>query len=89
VLHHWPSDFDRAVVVAMIAVGMMENSIHQVVNMITVRYCLVAASGTMLVFRLVFLILGELMAALGVRLADRKDVILNCFPVLVNEMTID
>ncbi|HEX3598588.1 MAG TPA: hypothetical protein VHU84_00520 [Lacipirellulaceae bacterium] len=88
-LRYWPTDFDWPVIVAMVAVGMMENSIHQIINMITVRHRLVAASRTMLVFRIVFLILGELMAALWVRLADRKDMILDRFPVLMNEMTID
>jgi hypothetical protein len=73
----------------MVAVGMMEKSIHQIVNMITVRHGLVAASGTMLVFRLVFRILRELMTTLGIGLADGKDVILDRFSVLVNEMTID
>lgn len=89
VLRYWPTDFDRTVIVAMIAVGMMENSIHQIINMIAMRHRLVAAPGTMLVFRIVFLILGELMAALRIGLADGKDMILNCFPVLMNQVTID
>lgn len=86
VLRYWPNDFDRAVIVAMVAVGMMENSIHQIINMITVRHGLVAASGTMLVFRIVFLILGELMAALWVRLADGKDMVHHRATFLVEQM---
>ena len=61
-------------IIAMVAVRMMQPAVNDVVNMIPVRHRFMAASGTVHVT--VFLAAGEsVLAAVRVGLADRDDVL--------------
>jgi hypothetical protein len=75
-------------IVAMVAVRMMEFAIDQVVDVIAVRHRLVAAAGTMFVLRIMPCLLGELVTTVGIRLANGKDMILHFGAFLMTEMTI-
>jgi hypothetical protein len=45
--------FDRTVIITVTIVGMMQVVIDEIVDMVAMRYCLVAASGSMLMTGLV------------------------------------
>lgn len=55
-------DLDRAVIVAVVAVGVVQSAVYEVIDMVTVRHGLVTAAGSVAVLRLVA-VLGRL--ALG------------------------
>ena len=72
----------RPVVVAMITMRVMEPSVHQVIDVISVRNGFVSAVRTMLMTRA-----AEFGGAVhGIRDADRDDMLVNLIPVHVVEM---
>ena len=79
---------DGPVIVAMVAVRMMESAIDQVIDVVAVRNCFVAATGTMFVFRIVASVAAELVTAVRVSLADRNSVFLDSAALLMAQVTI-
>lgn len=45
VLGLW-NDFDRTMIITVVAMRMMEMALNQIIDVVTVRYCLVSATGT-------------------------------------------
>ena len=75
-------------IVAMVAVRMVEFAVDQVVDVIAVRHRLVTAARTMLVLRVMPRRVSKMVAPVGIRLANRKNVFLHLVSFLMAEMTI-
>jgi hypothetical protein len=87
-LRDWASNLYRAVVVAMVAVRVMEPAIDQIVDMVAVRHCLVSTTWTMLVLAVVLRLRSELLATIRVRFANGENMLLDLFALLVTQMTV-
>jgi hypothetical protein len=74
---HWSGQFDRAVVVAVIAVRVVQVAVHQVVNVVAVRDRLVPAAWAVDMPRLVAVTFVPRGAGRGVARAHRDDVLLH------------
>jgi hypothetical protein len=75
-------------IIAMVAVRMMELAIDEVIDVVAVRHGLVAAAWTVFVFRIMPRLVGEVLTPVGIRLRDRKDVVLLLVAFLMTKMTI-
>jgi hypothetical protein len=60
VLGLW-NDFDRTMIVTVVAVRMMEMALNQIIDVVTVGHCLVSATGTVVMtgFVAVAIVLGR------------------------------
>jgi hypothetical protein len=69
--------FDRTVIITVTIVGMMQVVIDEIVYMVAMRYCLVAATGSMLMIGLVTaaIVIGR--ATLRIFCTDLEDMLLH------------
>jgi hypothetical protein len=80
--------FDSPMIIAVIAVGVMQMTLHQVIDVITVGNGFVTATGTMLV-RCIVAAAGMFRRAnVGVLIADLQLVLINVSIVRMMQMTI-
>ena len=75
-------------IVTMIAVRMVKFAIDEVIDVVAVWHCLMAAAGAMFVLRIMPRLVGEVMTPVGIRFRDRKDVVLLLVAFLMTKMTI-
>jgi hypothetical protein len=75
-------------IVAMVAVRMVELAVDQVVDVIAVRHRLVAAAGSMFVRRIMPSLVAKMVTPIRIQLAYGKDVFLNRVALLMVKMTI-
>jgi hypothetical protein len=63
VLGLW-NDFDRTMIVTVVAVRMMEMALNQIIDVVTVRHCLVSTTRTVVMtgFVAVAMVLGRTMS---------------------------
>jgi hypothetical protein len=87
-LHGLLRNLDRSMIVAMVTMRMMESAIDQVINVVAVRNCLVAAAWTMFVFRIMASVATQLVTAVRIGLADRNRVFLDSTALLMAQVTI-
>ena len=80
-----PYDLQRAVVVTVVSMGVVQASIHQVVNVITVGDCLMPATGAMDV---AVCMGGTVCAAAGVAIADINAVLVHMITVGMMQVAI-
>jgi hypothetical protein len=73
-------------VVAMVAVGMMELAIDEVIDVVAVWHRLMAAARTMFVFRIMPRLVGEVVTPVGIRFRDGKDVVVLLVALLMTKM---
>jgi hypothetical protein len=71
--------FDRTVIITVTLVGMMQVVIDEIVYMIAMRYCLVAATGSMLMIGLVTAAIMIGRATLRIFCTDIEDMFLDEF----------
>jgi hypothetical protein len=88
-LRHGGANLYGAMIVAMVAVRMVEFAVDQVVDVIAVRHRFMAAAGTVFMLRIMPRLVAEVMTLVGIRLANGKNVFLQLVAFLVTEMTID
>jgi len=88
VLRHGGADLHGAMIVTMIAVRMVKFAIDEVIDVVAVWHCLMAAAGAMFVLRIMPRLVGEVMTPVGIRFRDRKDVVLLLVAFLMTKMTI-
>ena len=78
----------RAVVVAVVAMRMMQVPVDQIVDVVAVRHCLVSASGPVLMPRLMTFAAVLRRAALGVLGRDLDHVLVDMVRVRVMQMPV-
>lgn len=81
-------NLNRAVIVAVIAVRMVQVSVYQIVDVVAVRYRLVPAAGAVTVARLVAAAGVIRRAAIGIFAAHFQHVLVNVVAVRMMEVTI-
>ena len=75
-------------IVAMIAMRMVEFAIDEVIDVVAMWHGLVAAAGTMFVLRIMPRLVREVVTPVGIRFRDGKDVVLLLVAFLMTKMTI-
>ena len=95
IAHPYPLDGSggqahRSVVIAVVPMGMVEVTAHQEIDVVAVRYRLVAAASTVNVplFVPLFVPLRDGRAVVRVCPADRKNVFINVIPVRMVQMSV-
>ena len=63
------SNLHRAMIVAMVAVGVMKPAIHEVIHVIAVRHRFMPTAGTVFVLPVVLHLCSELVATIWIRFA--------------------
>jgi|GEM_PF-1847108 len=91
IAHPYPLDGSggqahRSVVIAVVPMGMVEVTAHQEIDVVAVRYRLVAAASTVNVP--LFVPLRDGRAVVRVCPADRKNVFINVIPVRMVQMSV-
>jgi hypothetical protein len=81
-------NFNRPVIVAMVAMRMVQPAAHKVIGMIAVRDCFVTAARAMSVFWIMANAAGEFAAAVGIFAAHGNGVLLNVITFRMAQVTV-